>query len=394
MMKDISVIIPVFNKIEYLERCVRSVLESSATEIEIICVDDCSTDGSYELLCVLYDLDERISVYRNDRNRGVSFTRNIGINKAEGRYLVFLDADDYLDANALSIWTDRLKETKAQGCFINIGIKNTYSACYSGREILSEFVCNNETFLYACGAIWETAFIKEHGIMFRDLKVGEGGLFVLEALLKAERVVCCDFRGYHYVTNSNSMSSNPNAMVYASIGQAKQIADMVLKLQPDNEDKEILQFIRWYLNKNLGGIRNLKKGQLSENKDSFSDNERLIVDMIRDENLACFLDIPEDDIETFRSKGEVYLYGAGYETLRALKICNDHDIEIKGIFVTAGSFHPNTAYGYRVVEFCEGTQFDSDIPFMITAHNKHHSDIRKVLLSAGVKNMIFLGEDY
>lgn len=400
MMKKISVIIPVYNKKEYLEKCIKSVLESSLDDIELICVDDCSADGSYELMMSIKEADSRVLVYRNNSNKGVSYTRNVGIDKATGKYMCFLDADDYLEADALNTWYDRLEEGDAQGCFISIdsekavGIKNTYEGCYTGKEILDRFTCNNEMFLYACGVIWETAFIKEHKVLFRNLRVGEGGLFILEALLKAERIVCSDYKGYHYVVNPSSTSFGDKAMTYASIGQAKQIADMILNLRQDTDDKEILHFVRWYLNKNIGGIQNLKKADLIENWDSFSDNERLILDLIRDDNLTGSLMISGEDIEMLKIKHQVYLYGAGYDVLQALKICNDHDVEIKGIYVSVGASHPNTVYGYRVLEFSQDMPLDKDIPFMVTAHKKHHADIKKNLISASVKNMIFVGGDY
>lgn len=102
-MIKVSIIIPVYNAEKYLEECIRSVQTQTLNELEIICVDDGSTDNSPEILTQFQEGDKRIVLYRQE-NQGAGAARNLGIQKAEGKYIAFLDADDYyIDQEALSV---------------------------------------------------------------------------------------------------------------------------------------------------------------------------------------------------------------------------------------------------------------------------------------------------
>ena len=98
-MVKVSVIIPVYNVAPYLGECLDSVIQQSLTDIEIICIDDCSTDDSLQLLQKYAVSDSRIRILCNDKNRDVSATRNRGIREAVGKYIFFMDSDDIFFSN-------------------------------------------------------------------------------------------------------------------------------------------------------------------------------------------------------------------------------------------------------------------------------------------------------
>lgn len=95
-MPKVSVIIPVYNCEQYIAKCLDSVINQTLADIEIICVEDCSTDDTRSLLEKYINIDERIKISYNDKNMGQAFSRNQGLRKAQGEYIQFLDADDYL----------------------------------------------------------------------------------------------------------------------------------------------------------------------------------------------------------------------------------------------------------------------------------------------------------
>ena len=99
-MIDVSVIIPVYKTEKYLEKCVLSVLKGGMDNIEILLIDDGSPDGSGALCDALRDKYEKINVFHKE-NGGLSSARNLGINKAKGKYLCFVDSDDFLEEQAL-----------------------------------------------------------------------------------------------------------------------------------------------------------------------------------------------------------------------------------------------------------------------------------------------------
>ena len=97
-MKDkISVIVPIYNMENYLKRCVESILNQTYTNLEIILVDDGSTDSSLEICRYFENKDKRVRVYTKE-NSGLSASRNFGVERATGVYIGFVDSDDYIEA--------------------------------------------------------------------------------------------------------------------------------------------------------------------------------------------------------------------------------------------------------------------------------------------------------
>lgn len=101
MQELISVIVPAYNAVEYLEECVESILQNDYTNLEVLLIDDGSTDGTTELCDRLARNDPRICVVHQD-NRGISAARNVGIDNASGIYIAFVDADDIVDSKMFS----------------------------------------------------------------------------------------------------------------------------------------------------------------------------------------------------------------------------------------------------------------------------------------------------
>ena len=98
-MSRVSVIVPVYNAKDYIIRCIDSILEQTFKDIELILIDDGSTDGS-ELICDRYKSNNTVKVIHQE-NRGVSSARNRGLEVATGTYVAFVDSDDYLEKNML-----------------------------------------------------------------------------------------------------------------------------------------------------------------------------------------------------------------------------------------------------------------------------------------------------
>lgn len=122
----VSVIIPVHNVSCYIEKCARSLLEQTIGSIEFIFVDDCSTDDSISILeNVIADYPERKNVThieRQDRNRGQSYARNIGLKIASGEYIAYCDADDWVDARMYQVLYEEASSQKADICYCDYNI--------------------------------------------------------------------------------------------------------------------------------------------------------------------------------------------------------------------------------------------------------------------------------
>jgi len=131
----VSIIMPLYNSSRYLAESIQSVLGQTYKNWELIIVDDCSTDGSYELVLECAKKDSRIKVFKLDRNSGPAVSRNCGIRHANGRFMTFLDSDDVWLPEFLKTSLDLMSEKKIEFCFAS------YHRCDENlNPLLSDFI--------------------------------------------------------------------------------------------------------------------------------------------------------------------------------------------------------------------------------------------------------------
>ena len=207
----VSVIIPVYNTEKYLRECLDSVVNQTLRDIEIICVDDGSTDGSLEILHELASKDDRIKVLTQQKsNAGVA--RNNGMAVATGQYYMFWDSDDYFDLNALEEMYKRAEDFGADIClcgmerfFIDSNRKEAMPWVLRAKDIPFEpFNVRDVRDLFSisspgpCSRLISAAFIHDHGLQFQSLPRINDMYFVYSAMALAERIVYIDKPFVHY----------------------------------------------------------------------------------------------------------------------------------------------------------------------------------------------------
>ena len=109
----ISVIVPVYNTGKYLKRCLESIIDQNFEEMEIIIVNDCSTDNSLEIINYYMKQDNRIILINKEKNEGISVVRNSAIKIAKGKYIFQIDSDDWVEQNYFRDMYDKAIEEKA-----------------------------------------------------------------------------------------------------------------------------------------------------------------------------------------------------------------------------------------------------------------------------------------
>ncbi len=213
----VSIIIPVFNSFNYLEQCVNSALNQSYKDIEILLIDDGSTDGS-ESICDYYaSLDTRVKTYHLS-NQGVSHARNFGIAKANGDYISFLDADDLMDQTMIEMMIGATNNGKID--IVQCGFKTIKINGSCLKEYLYDYdnlaSCNFVNYLfhphkYISNNVW-TKLIKRSvctSIKFNEkLKIGEDFLFVIDALLISKSIRIIPNLLYVYYKRSGSATNS------------------------------------------------------------------------------------------------------------------------------------------------------------------------------------------
>ena len=215
-MIKLSIIVPVYNVAEYLERCLNSLINQTLNEIEIICVNDGSTDNSLCILEKFAGLDKRIKII-NQKNKGLSGARNTGIKLVQGEYFGFLDSDDWVDLDYFEKLYKRAKNCDADislGDFIRKGkFKHKIRLKLNKEE---EFVGDNEKFygsqFYHFPCVWNKIYKTSK---FNDLRFIEGiffedGPYTIQALNRANKVVTCCNTYLYYFVNPNSIVKTLN----------------------------------------------------------------------------------------------------------------------------------------------------------------------------------------
>lgn len=207
----ISIIIPVYNVAEYLPRCIESCIQQTLYDIEIICVNDGSTDNSLELLHSYEKIDPRLVVI-DQENRGLSAARNAGLRVADGTWIMFLDSDDFYSSDACErVWLESL-EAPTEILTFGTNIFPAYPAAESWYEWTLNTATNrywgfNEKILFdnphAKPFVWRQAFsssfLRKHGLEFAEnIRYGEDIIFQMEAFPQAKYIAFISDKLYNY----------------------------------------------------------------------------------------------------------------------------------------------------------------------------------------------------
>lgn len=215
----ISVIMPIYNAYDYLRPAMDSVLGQTLTDIEFICVDDGSTDNSLSILKEYQQSDERVRIL-TENNAGPSIARNKGLLRARGKYVIFLDADDFFDVTLLEKLYNLAEEHNLDMAVCKFDIYNNRKSTFEDNirsdhgEIFDESgVVSKSDYpdvILSCttGYIWNKLFRREFLVQKEltfdnDLRVFEDTHFIVNALSLADRVGKCYERLIHHRVYSN-----------------------------------------------------------------------------------------------------------------------------------------------------------------------------------------------
>lgn len=241
-MALVSVIIPVYNVKDYLVRCVKSVLHQSISDIEIILVDDGSTDGSEGLCDELQATDNRIRVI-HQVNQGLGPARNSGLNIATGKYVSFIDSDDWIEHDT---YKEMLDSMERNDCLIAtcgrkiVDDENCLELVYcsdsekllKGSEIIEHYLLQTDMNMSACDKLFERSLFSD--VRFPSGFVSEDIVPIYEVLKGVDRIVLTGKSFYNYYCRPGSLS-HTTQFTKKRMGQllySIQVAEDVKKLYP------------------------------------------------------------------------------------------------------------------------------------------------------------------
>lgn len=207
MKELISVIIPVYNSENYLVECIESVLAQTYNTLEILLINDGSTDNSLEI-CKLYkEKDKRIKIYDKE-NEGVASARNCGLRYAAGNFIVWVDSDDSIECTYIE---NLYKESERHDWLPIISVRNSRLIRNVGvvekEDIIIKFLNGSLPSL-----MWGTLFKKElyEGLRFKSYHIGEDSMMLIDLFSRVDKIYCIYNDGYHYRENPNSITRSNN----------------------------------------------------------------------------------------------------------------------------------------------------------------------------------------
>lgn len=217
-----TIVVPVYNSAASIERCVDSLLGQSEPSIEVVCVNDGSTDKSLAVLRQIAQADDRVLVI-DQENAGVSRARNVGIDAAAGEIVFFVDADDYIDSQTVERVMQVMGTEHAEVAVFGGVCEPADAAPKRVRQLLSpkarvfgsrdpELLFHANAQPYACRAAFSRALLDREGIRFApDLALGEDVVFQFAAYALASKTVVMPDKFYHYVMESESATHEFNS---------------------------------------------------------------------------------------------------------------------------------------------------------------------------------------
>ncbi len=306
-METISIIVPIYNVGKYLETCIKSLLCQTHEQLEIILINDGSKDNSLEICKEYAALDSRIIVI-DKPNEGVAIARNIGMEKATGEYITFVDPDDWVEPEIYESLLQQLKKWDSPVCLCNFYKDTKRKSQPKLFEFEDEVLVEKEIvdklindmvgmsdllpkYTMVMGSVWrglyKRSFIEQHQLRFvPKLSIMEDLVFMVQVLLKCHKVAIDQGVWYHYVQHANSALRSYNdqlwedqLVVYEHLEQSLREAN----LEEEMRNRLDIRYIGMVLTA-------IKNETYMKKEGDFKDTITHIKEIFMDDTLRCVLE--------------------------------------------------------------------------------------------------------
>ena len=282
----VSVIVPVYNTENYIEECLESIINQSLREIEILCINDGSTDNSQIILSEYAARDNRIRIV-SQKNRGPGYSRNRGLKMAQGEYVYFMDSDDVLPTDALQKLYDIAEANKAEVVFFDgrsffeskllegeyLCYKHEYekfdeiSGITNGIRLLDWCEKNKKVVVSPCLVFLRRDYLVENKIVFHEDIFYEDNLFHVKVLLALKRGYVFHEKLFYRRIRNNSIMTNQKKLfkhLYSFFICHYEFIKLITAFETLGKEKLLILFLRHFYNNMTDMARDLKGERLSE----------------------------------------------------------------------------------------------------------------------------------
>ena len=219
MQGKISIIVPVYKVENELDRCVQSLMKQTYKNIEIILVDDGSPDCCPEL-CDQYALEDNRICVVHKKNGGLSDARNAGLKRATGRYVLYVDSDDYIDADAcekfmsatdaqdVDIVVGNAIMEKSDGCEMMVHTATPTGTIYGAKEFIIRAISSYQWYAPAWLNMYRREYLLDNNLFFKKGIYFEDVQMLPRVFLPAKKIACMEGTFYHYIIRDNSIMTS------------------------------------------------------------------------------------------------------------------------------------------------------------------------------------------
>lgn len=208
----ISVIVSVYNTEKYIEKCLDSLLNQTYSNIEIVVINDCSTDGSLKILKKYAKKYDNIILIENKENKGLSYSRNVGLEKATGKYIGYIDSDDYVDSTYYEQMMKAIKKEKSEIAIADMkivyedGSFPDYVSKGCNGEVNTLNIIKNGLAASACNKLFKREIIEKY--KFSEGKLNEDLAVILPSIVAAKKISYVENNNYYYVQHTGSIQNS------------------------------------------------------------------------------------------------------------------------------------------------------------------------------------------
>lgn len=254
-MVEVSIIIPIYNVSQYIERCARSLFEQTLDNIEFIFVDDCSTDNSLDILNkVVKEYPKRnVTILKQSINCGVSSARELALFKAIGEYIGFCDSDDWVEP----VMYEKLLKTATENCCDIVGVgywehyRNNKKECTFFHHTDDRSIIFSPYYFGGIyGALWNKLikkefFDKNSENLWKGISMWEDSCMLIPLRLNSSKTIFINECLYHYNVNTNSMTTKFSVKkVNDAIEATKRLEQYFKKEGLSNEASSLIKFLK------------------------------------------------------------------------------------------------------------------------------------------------------
>ena len=399
----VSIIIPVYNCGKYLNQCLNSIICQSLQELEIICIDDGSTDDSVEILKTHRKTDPRI-IIEQQKNQGAGAARNTALEKAKGQYVAFLDADDYYkNENALEIMYEACEKSgalicaSAKRCLLSDveEVVDLFQEKCIGKKLKYE---DYQMQFYYQNYLIQREILEENSIFFPLYRRYQDPPFFVKALFSAGEFIVADTCLYCYRISDIrvkfdtrkvedmlngffdnllfAMNNNLDLLFHETVEQYNDEGyNTIIHENISSESLEILELL-------------LKANQIIRKK--YNDPKYIIKPLRL--LLFNFKTYEKKLLQTIEKQNEITLYGAGKNAQIFLHFLQKKEMlyKVKNIVVTKSADNPCSIFTIPVVSFSEFLSMGKETFFIITANEDNSHEIQKILEQNNCKEYVIL----